>query len=271
METLSLQVNMSMEEETMEDYGKVKAAILQGEALAREKQRQDFRQFCYQETEGPRGVYRHLQELCWQWLKAERCSKEEILELLKWVRECGAETSSQAVDLAEGFLLTQELEKVQEELQDLSKIVSSSLKSLEDISYYPKERKESSKFSQELQFRESFQKDQSQDTMPGNRSTLHVMSDFANQSIVLHLLIVIFLFNKRASTIFCLTENRKLSLDFLEPPPLSGGAVRVLEPLPQVGGETLIKIHESWISFILFWSSVYILLFLSTSKFRLGH
>ncbi|XP_034286664.1 zinc finger protein 3-like [Pantherophis guttatus] len=111
------------------DYGKVKAAILRGEALAREKQRRDFRQFCYQETEGPRAVYRHLQELCWQWLKAERCSKEEILELLvleqflsilppemqSWVRAHGPESCTGAVLLAEEFLSKRSLVKQEEE------------------------------------------------------------------------------------------------------------------------------------------------------------
>lgn len=115
------------------DYGKVKAAILRGEALAREKQRRDFRQFCYQETEGPRAVYRHLQELCWQWLKAERCSKEEILELLvleqflsvlppemqSWVRAHGPETCTGAVLLAEEFLSKRSLVKQEEEVKFL--------------------------------------------------------------------------------------------------------------------------------------------------------
>lgn len=115
------------------DYGKVKAAILRREALAREKQRRDFRQFCYQETEGPRAVYRHLQELCWQWLKAERCSKEEILELLvleqflsvlpqemqSWVRAHGPETCTGAVLLAEEFLSKRSLVKQEEEVKFL--------------------------------------------------------------------------------------------------------------------------------------------------------
>nr|XP_056723353.1 zinc finger protein 397-like [Euleptes europaea] len=101
------------------DYGKVKVAILQREAVVRERQRQHFRQFCYQEAEGPRAVYGQLQELCCQWLKAERHSKEEILELLileqfltvlpqdmqSWVRKRDPETCIQAVALAEDFLM----------------------------------------------------------------------------------------------------------------------------------------------------------------------
>ncbi|XP_062978755.1 zinc finger protein 24-like [Elgaria multicarinata webbii] len=116
-----------------EDYGKVKAAILRGDALNREKQRQHFRRFCYQEAEGPRGVYSHLQELCSQWLKVERHTKEQILETLileqfltilpqemqSWVRGTGPETCSQAVALAEEFLQEQQQadEKRKQQLQ----------------------------------------------------------------------------------------------------------------------------------------------------------
>ncbi|KAF7235100.1 Zinc finger and SCAN domain-containing protein 31 [Varanus komodoensis] len=105
-----------------EDYGKVKAAILRGDALSREKVRQHFRRFCYQEAEGPRVAYVRLQELCCRWLKAERHSKEQILEQLileqlltilpspiqSWVREHGPETCAQAVALAEDFLVRQD-------------------------------------------------------------------------------------------------------------------------------------------------------------------
>ncbi|XP_048347259.1 zinc finger protein 436-like [Sphaerodactylus townsendi] len=104
-----------------EDFGKVKTAILRGDVISREKWRQHFRGFHYQEAEGPRGAYGRLQELCHQWLKTERRSKEQILELLileqfltilppeiqSWVRENSPDTCSQAVFLAEDFLLKQ--------------------------------------------------------------------------------------------------------------------------------------------------------------------
>lgn len=48
----------------------------------REIFRRRFRQFCYQETPGPREALRRLQELCHQWLRPEMHSKEQILELL---------------------------------------------------------------------------------------------------------------------------------------------------------------------------------------------
>ncbi|XP_054831604.1 zinc finger protein 24-like isoform X2 [Eublepharis macularius] len=117
-----------------EDYGKVKMAILRGDSLRREKQRQHFRCFCYQEAEGPRGAYGRLQELCCQWLKAERNTKEQILELLileqfltilpseiqSWVRELGPETCSQAVALAEAFLRRQPEAERQESKVELA-------------------------------------------------------------------------------------------------------------------------------------------------------
>ncbi|KAF7237326.1 hypothetical protein EYD10_15986 [Varanus komodoensis] len=112
-----------------QDYGKVKAAILRGDAMSREKQRQHFRHFCYQEAEGPRGVYSRLQELCSQWLKVERHSKEQILETLileqflsilpqemqSWVRGNGPETCSHAVALAESFLQQQQANEKQKQ------------------------------------------------------------------------------------------------------------------------------------------------------------
>uniref|UniRef100_A0A8C6XI43 Uncharacterized protein n=1 Tax=Naja naja TaxID=35670 RepID=A0A8C6XI43_NAJNA len=93
------------------EYAKVKAAILKGDALRMEAQRQRFRQFRYHEAWGPREVCSQLRELCRGWLKPEKHTKEQMLDLLvleqfltllpqeiqSWVREHGPESCAQAV------------------------------------------------------------------------------------------------------------------------------------------------------------------------------
>ncbi|XP_026549509.1 zinc finger and SCAN domain-containing protein 12-like, partial [Notechis scutatus] len=103
------------------------------EATRRSKiQPWDSRSLQYLEAEGPRGLCSQLHDFCRRWLRPGKHSKAQMLDLVVlekllallppemegWVQECGAETSSQAVVLAEGFLLSQaEEQKEQVDLQ----------------------------------------------------------------------------------------------------------------------------------------------------------
>ncbi|XP_042306572.1 zinc finger protein with KRAB and SCAN domains 1-like [Sceloporus undulatus] len=105
-----------------EDYGKVKAAILQGDTWRMEMRRQHFREFRCQRVEDPQRIHSQVQELCHRWLKPERQSKDQILELLileqflaslppdlqSWIRAGGPDTCSQAVALVEDFMMRME-------------------------------------------------------------------------------------------------------------------------------------------------------------------
>nr|XP_056722926.1 putative nuclease HARBI1 [Euleptes europaea] len=125
-----------MDSEEISESGtvKVKEEVLGDDSASMEMKRQRFRQFRYQEAEGPREVCSQLWYLCHRWLKPERHTKEQILELLileqflailpldiqSWVREHEPETCSQAATLAEDFLqMQQEAERREQQVLGL--------------------------------------------------------------------------------------------------------------------------------------------------------
>ncbi|XP_013000519.1 protein FAM200A isoform X1 [Cavia porcellus] len=72
-------VQVTVKEDSAGDPGSCQSG---GVSCPGELSRLRFRQFCYQETPGPREALRRLRELCHQWLRPETHSKEQILELL---------------------------------------------------------------------------------------------------------------------------------------------------------------------------------------------
>uniref|UniRef100_A0A670ZVZ3 Uncharacterized protein n=1 Tax=Pseudonaja textilis TaxID=8673 RepID=A0A670ZVZ3_PSETE len=86
-----------------------------------ELQSWNFRSVQYQASEDPRGLCSQLHDFCSRWFKADKRTKAQMLDLVvleqflallplkmeNWVRECGVETSSQAVALVEGLFLSQ--------------------------------------------------------------------------------------------------------------------------------------------------------------------
>ncbi|KAM3844300.1 zinc finger protein 215-like isoform 7-T17 [Vipera latastei] len=131
----------------------------------------NFRDIQYQETEGPRGLCSRLYNFYSQWLRLEKHTKAQMLDLVvleqllsllppqveNWLRECGAETSCQAVALAEGFLLSQAVDQV--ELQYFT------------LETDPMRIRNPSNLPPELLFRRISQEAASQDTSDGKNRT----------------------------------------------------------------------------------------------------
>lgn len=100
----------------------VREGPARGDVDGTEAQRQRFRQCLYQEAEGPRRFFNKVRELCQAWLKPERHTKDQIVDLVtleqflatlpqemqSWVREWEPKTCAEAVAVAEDFVRRQQ-------------------------------------------------------------------------------------------------------------------------------------------------------------------
>uniref|UniRef100_G1KYL1 Uncharacterized protein n=1 Tax=Anolis carolinensis TaxID=28377 RepID=G1KYL1_ANOCA len=154
---------IKIEDTKREDCWKGREDLLKEDLVTMDVQRALFREYRYQEAEGPREACSRLWYLCHRWLKPERHTKEQILELVileqflailpseiqSWVKRGCPRTCDRAVALAEDFLLRRQASgQLEPQGSALIQDAASNLCMVEQLPPSPKEKQPVAKSKQ---------------------------------------------------------------------------------------------------------------------------
>uniref|UniRef100_F7DQP1 Zinc finger protein 397 n=1 Tax=Monodelphis domestica TaxID=13616 RepID=F7DQP1_MONDO len=202
-----------------------------------------FRNFCYQETPGPREALSQLRELCCQWLRPESCTKEQILEMLvleqflsilpdelqTWVLNQHPETGEEAVSL---------LEDLEKEFDESKQQVPASIQGKEGLwkKMTPLSSAQESQWNIQLQPVETKLKCESQEFYSLQKRALQVPACFTKETCK-DLETAFFLPSPRLQNLFRHFSERKLS---------PNSDVRHIQGLLKMEGKSLSLTPDEW-------------------------